>query len=44
MYARGMTTREIQGRIEEIYGFEAPTQRTVDQCLSQTARELVTII
>jgi hypothetical protein len=22
----------------------APTQRTVDQCLSQTARELVTII
>ena len=23
MYARGMTTREIQGHIEEIYGFEA---------------------
>ena len=23
MYARGMTTREIQGYIEEIYGFEA---------------------
>lgn len=24
MYARGMTTREIQGHIEEIYGVEAP--------------------
>ncbi len=23
MFARGMTTREMQGRIEEIYGFEA---------------------
>ncbi len=23
MYARGMTTREIQGHIEDIYGFEA---------------------
>ncbi len=23
MYARGMTTREIQGHIEEIYSFEA---------------------
>ena len=23
MYARGMTTREIQGHIEEIYGIEA---------------------
>jgi putative transposase len=39
MYARGMTTREIQGHLEEIYGVEVPLRelplpRPVVSCLS----------
>jgi len=30
LYARGMTTREIQGRLEEIYGVEvSPSKKEV---------------
>jgi putative transposase len=47
MYARGMTTREIQGHIEEIYGFEAPpslisaiTEAVMDEVFAWQSRPL----
>ena len=47
MYARGMTTREIQGHIEEIYGFEASpslisviTEAVMDEVTAWQSRPL----
>lgn len=40
LYARGMTTREIQGHIEEIYGFEASP--SLISAVTETVMEEVT--
>ncbi len=40
LYARGMTTREIQGHIEEIYGFEASS--SLISAVTETVMEEVT--